>query len=48
MFYVMVQNPSKGMAWVCMILVWIGFGTFVAMIINYMKLLFQAQGLYED
>jgi hypothetical protein len=51
MFYVMTgsKTPSgaKTMAWITMILVWIGFGIFIAMIIAYIKLFFQGQAL-ED
>jgi hypothetical protein len=48
MLYVFVKNPSKGLLWVNIILLWIGFFVFVLMTIPYIQLYFRGQALDED
>jgi hypothetical protein len=52
-FYIMAANVKsesgfKTMAWIIMILNWIGLFAFVLMIVNYIRLFFSAQALEED
>jgi hypothetical protein len=42
------ESGAKTMGWINMILVWIGFFIFVAMIIPYIQLFFRGQALEED